>query len=253
MLSLDNRRPYKGSVFALYHVLYWAFKKNKGNIRHLRFSWYVDVNILVIQIHFKGSYMQKIQDLIEEIKNLEKRLTLEIQKKEEEFSYEIHGKKVTFEEEVKRYHKTLATKIYTYIFNAAWLNILTVPVIWFAIVPAVFLDIFVTIYQFICFPVYKIPKVQRNDYIVIDRYELKYLNAIEKLNCVYCGYFNGLFSYVQEIAARTEQHWCPIKHARRIGSIHSRYRKFLEYGDGDGYRNRVEEIRRDFEDLKQSQ
>ncbi|GBE31198.1 hypothetical protein BMS3Bbin05_00095 [bacterium BMS3Bbin05] len=194
--------------------------------------------------------MQKIQDLIEEIKNLEKRLSLEIQKKEEEFFYEIHGKKVTFEEKVREYHKTLATRIYTYILNAAWLNIITVPVIWFGVVAAVFLDLVVTIYQFICFPVYRIPKVQRNDYIVMDRHALKYLNAIEKLNCVYCGYFNGLIAYVQEIAARTEQYWCPIKHARKISSIHSRYRKFLEYGDGDEYRNRIEKIRKDFDDLK---
>ncbi len=194
--------------------------------------------------------MQKLHDLIEEIKNLEKRLSLEIQKKEEEFSYEIHGKKIAFEEKVKQYHETLATKIYTYVFNASWLNILTAPVIWFGLVAAVFLDIVITIYQFICFPVYKIPKVQRNDYIVIDRHELKYLNAIEKLNCVYCGYFNGLIAYVQEIAARTEQYWCPIKHAGKISSIHSRYKKFLEYGDGDEYRKRIEKIRRDFADLK---
>ena len=194
--------------------------------------------------------MQKIQDIIEEINNLEKRLSLEIQKKEKEFSYEIHGKKVTFEEEVKQYHKALATKTYKYIFNAEWLNILTVPIIWFGIVTAVLLDAFVTSYQFICFPVYKIPKVKRSEYIVMDRHALKYLNVIEKLNCMYCGYFNGLIDYVQEVAARTEQYWCPIKHAIRIRSIHSRYRKFLEYGDADEYRKRIEEVRRDFSDIK---
>ncbi|NOZ24660.1 MAG: hypothetical protein GXO94_00985 [Nitrospirae bacterium] len=193
--------------------------------------------------------MQKIQDLIEEIKNLEKRLSLEIQKKEKEFSYEIHGRKVTFEEKAKRYHKSMATRLYAYLFHAAWLNILTAPLIWSGLVVAVILDSFVSTYQFVCFPVYGIPKVKRGDYIVIDRHELKYLNAIEKLNCVYCGYFNGLVAYVQEIAARTEQYWCPIKHARRIGSIHSRYRKFLEYGDAESYRNRVEDVRRDFSDL----
>ena len=194
--------------------------------------------------------MKNIQDIMEQINNLQKRLSLEIQKKEEEFFYKIHGKKVEFEGATKRYHETLVTRIYTYIFNAAWLNILTAPVIWFCLVPAIFLDLVAAVYQAICFPVYKIPKVKRNDYIVIDRHALNYLNAIEKLNCVYCGYFNGLIAYVQEIAARTEQYWCPIKHARRIGTIHSRYKKFLEYGDGNEYRNKIEEIRRDFEDLK---
>src|SRR4030067_899800 len=189
--------------------------------------------------------MKNIPDLIEQIKNLEKILSLEIQKKEEEFFYKIHGKKVRFEESTKRYHKTLVSGIHTYLLNASLLNILTAPVIWFCLVPSVFLDITVTIYQIICFPVYKIPKVRRDDYIVIDRYALNYLNAMEKLNCVYCGYVNGLIAYVQEIAARTEQYWCPIKHARKIGSIHSRYNKFFEYGDGNEYRKKNETIRRD--------
>lgn len=34
---------------------------------------------------------------------------------------------------------------------------------------------------------------------------------MEKVNCVYCSYFNGLMSYLREIAGRTEQYWCPIR------------------------------------------
>ncbi len=194
--------------------------------------------------------MNNIHEIIEQIKKLEKKLSLEIQKKEDGFFYKLQGRKVYFEEVTKRYHRTLVTKISTYISNASYLNILTAPVIWFCLVPVVFMDLIITIYQAICFPLYGIPKVQRNDYIVIDRHALNYLNAIEKLNCVYCGYFNGLIAYVQEVSARTEQYWCPIKHARRIGAIHSRYKNFLEYGDGDEYKKRIEKIRRDFADLQ---
>ena len=61
--------------------------------------------------------MNKLQDIIEEIKKLEKELFLEIQKKEEEFFYKIKGKRVYFEEETKKYHKTLVTKVNTYILN----------------------------------------------------------------------------------------------------------------------------------------
>ena len=64
----------------------------------------------------------------------------------------------------------------------------------------------------------------------MDRRKLAYLNSIEKFNCVYCEYVNGLIAYVQEIAGRTEQYWCPIKHAMRVKSMHSRYRHFLDYG-----------------------
>lgn len=194
--------------------------------------------------------MNTIQDLIEQIKILEKRLTIEIQRKEAEFYYKIHGRKVYFEAATRQYHKTLVTHIHTYLREAEFLNIITAPVIWFCLLPAVFLDVMVTVYQAICFPVYKIPKVKRSEYIVIDRHALKYLNLIERANCTYCGYFNGLIAYVQEIAARTEQYWCPIKHARKIASIHSRYPKFVDFGDAEGFRKRIDEIRADFEDLK---
>jgi hypothetical protein len=33
--------------------------------------------------------------------------------------------------------------------------------------------------------------------------------------------------------------------------LHSRYRKFLKYGDAVGYKEILEEIRRDFNDLDQ--
>ena len=193
--------------------------------------------------------MQNIQEIIEQMKNLEKRLSIEIQKKEEEFFYKIKGRKVHFEEATKKYHETLMTKIHTYLYNAGLLKIIFAPVVWFCIIPAFFLDLVITVFQFICFPVYGIPKVNRSDYIILDRYALKYLNAIEKLNCVYCGYFNGLIAFVQEVAARAEQHWCPIKHARKISTIHSRYNKFFAYGDADSYKKEIERIKKDFKDL----
>ena len=195
--------------------------------------------------------MEKLQDLIEKIKTLENELSLEIQKKEEEFFYKIKGEKVYFEEAVKLQHKVLVNKIHNYIISAQLLNILTAPIVWLCLVPAVFMDVVVAVYHSICFRVYGIPRVRRDDYIVIDRHALSYLNPLEKLNCIYCGYFNGLIAYIQEIAARTEQYWCPIKHARRIGSIHSRYRKFFAYGDAVKYRKHIEEIRKDFDDLNQ--
>lgn len=123
-----------------------------------------------------------------------------------------------------------------YVLNAHPLVIVTAPVIYALIVPLVLLDLFVTIYQAVCFPAYGIPKVRRGDYLVFDRYHLAYLNTLEKLNCAYCSYANGLIAYVREIAGRTEQYWCPIKHARRVIGAHPRYATFEDYGDADGYR-----------------
>jgi hypothetical protein len=181
--------------------------------------------------------MNKMQNIIEEIKKLEKELLVEIEKKEEEFFYKIKGKKIYFEEEAKKYQKKFHVKLSSYLIHASFLNMITFPIIWFCLIPAICMDASATFYQMICFPIYGIPKVKRSEYIIIDRHSLQYLNIVEKLNCSYCGYFNGLLAYIQEIAARTEQYWCPIKHARKLAAIHSRYHKFMEYGDCKDYQD----------------
>jgi len=194
--------------------------------------------------------MNRLQDLIQEIKQLEDQLLEEIQRKQDALLYKVKGKKVTFEHQTRKYHKSLATRLPSYIFHASILNILTAPFIWLCIVPAVFMDAVVSLYQFVCFRVYGIPKVKRGDYIVVDRHNLSYLNIIEKMNCLFCGYFNGLIAYVQEIGARTEQHWCPVKHARKVSYIHARYHRFFEYGDARSYRDELKELKKDFGDLE---
>ena len=194
---------------------------------------------------------ERIEQLIKKIRQLENEVFQEIQKKERQFFYRIDQRKVLFEQEIKARHKKLVKTVRRYLYDARLKNIATVPVIWGCMLPALVMDLFATIYQRICFPVYGIPKVKRGRYIIIDRHALSYLNPIEKINCVYCAYFNGLLSYVQEIAARTEQYWCPIKHARRVKTIHSRYKYFFDYGDAENYRRRLQEVRSDFSDLEE--
>lgn len=43
---------------------------------------------------------------------------------------------------------------------------------------------------------------------------------------------------------------CPIRHALRMKSLHSRYRFYFEYGDAEHYRAQIEALRRPFEDIK---
>jgi hypothetical protein len=126
------------------------------------------------------------------------------------------------------------------VWNAGILHIITAPVIYSLIVPFALLDLFVTVYQSICFPVYQIEKVKRGDYLIFDRYHLAYLNTIEKINCAYCSYCNGLLAYVREIGSRTEQYWCPIKHARRVIAAHERYNLYADYGDAGAFRSRFD-------------
>ena len=192
----------------------------------------------------------RLEMLLEKFREVERELTEEMGKKQEEFFYTIHKKKVRFKREIKLQHKKLMITALQYIRAARPMAILTMPVIWSCLIPAILMDVTVTIYQTICFPVYGIPKVRRSDYVIIDRHNLSYLNFFEKINCMYCSYFNGLMGYAREMAARTEQHWCPIKHARKGGNIHSRYKYFLDYGDAKRYHDETETIRRNFEDLK---
>ena len=192
----------------------------------------------------------RLNEILSEIKELEKSIQEEIKRKEEEFRYRIRKRKVIFEEEVLLIQKTFSRGIVRYILGARPLNILSAPVIYSMIVPALLLDFFVTLYQLICFPIYGVPKVKRKDHIILDRHYLKYLNAIERLNCDYCSYFNGLASYISEIGARTEQYWCPIKHASGRARPHSRYHRFADYGDAAAYREKLDALRRKFEDAE---
>lgn len=193
--------------------------------------------------------MSKIDDLLVRMAELEQELAHELRQKQDEILFTIRRRKVLFSEEMRRRHRELAARWSDYVYDSGVMIILTIPVIWSALVPAIILDVVVAAYQWTCFPIYGIPRVRRGDYVVIDRHALQYLNFIEKLNCVYCGYFNGVMSYVREVAARTEQYWCPIRHARPVKSVHGRYQHFFAYGDAEGYRSRLAEVRRRFDDV----
>jgi len=120
-------------------------------------------------------------------------------------------------------------------------NLVAAPFIYGLIFPLAALDLFATVYQAVAFRLWDIPRVSRRDYVILDRHRLAYLNWVRKLNCLYCGYANGVLAYVTQIARRTEQYWCPIKHAVRIRNVDSRYLDFADYGDAD---NIEEEFRR---------
>ena len=188
----------------------------------------------------------RIDELIEEIRKLEEELEIESKRKREEFEFVIEEKRVRFAEEVMRLQRRLKTGLYHYITRAHPLNILIAPVIYSGFVPFLLLDLFLWIYQAACFPIYGIPKVRRSEFLVFDRTDLPYLNAVERFNCFYCSYANGMAAYAREIAARTEQYWCPIKHARRIRAGHDRYPRFFEYGDAESYRKGLERLRKEF-------
>jgi len=197
--------------------------------------------------------IDKLESVFIAFREAEVKLLRELQRKQQEFRYEVRKGKVHFSVEANVLQKGFLKHLSLFVRDAPLLVLLTTPLIWFCALPIVFLDLIITIYQSICFPIYGIPKVRRADFILLDRHRLTYLNLIEKLNCQYCAYANGIFAYVTEVAARTEQYWCPIKHALRMKGIHSRYQYFFDYGDAESYRTRIEQVRRDFKDLETKQ
>jgi len=182
-------------------------------------------------------------DLLERIAGLERELEGELTRRRALWRFRVDAGKVRFEREAHEVNRRLKQRLPAFLRESSPLTILTAPLIYSLIVPVALLDLWVTIYQAVCFRAYGIARVRRSAYIVIDRHALAYLNGVEKLNCVFCGYANGVFAYVREVAGRTEQYWCPIRHARRIRAPHPHYREFVEYGDAEGYKRKLIPLR----------
>ena len=185
----------------------------------------------------------RIDALIARIASLEHDLDDEFERARARWRYRIERGRVRFEREGLDTHRRFRQSLVRFLRESQLLSVLTAPAIYSLLIPIALLDLWVSVYQAICFRAYGIARVRRSAYIVIDRQHLAYLNAIEKLNCVYCGYANGVFAYVREVAGRTEQYWCPIRHATRVRGPHTHYREFVEYGDAEGYRERLIPLR----------
>lgn len=185
----------------------------------------------------------RLEALAEEIVRLQGELEREIERRRTTLGWRLRAGLVEFEEGVLTEHRRLRQGVGRFLGRSSFANVATAPVIYSLIIPLVLIDVWVSLYQAICFRAWRIPRAPRSKYVVLDRGRLAYLNGIEAMNCVFCEYANGVVAYVREVASRTEQYWCPIKHALRVSDPHERYARFLEYGDAEGYRARLEAFR----------
>lgn len=193
----------------------------------------------------------RFDELLDRLRTVQQELEQEVDnllvEKQKKFKYTLRRGKIEFEREMRRLQRRQRTGLWRYLRQTPLAYIVSAPVIYAMVIPLAILDLSMTLYQQICFRIYGIPLVPRGDYLVIDRGHLAYLNVIEKLNCTYCGYGNGVIAYGREITARTEQFWCPIKHARRAPGAHDRIEKYFDYGDVEAWRQGLERVRRDWE------
>lgn len=185
---------------------------------------------------------KNIDEILTKIRELEDELEDEYRQTRNEWG----RKKLELAEEFQRQQRRYKTGLFRFLLRSRLLVALTAPIIYAGWIPFLVMDVFVTFYQAICFPIYRIPKVRRSDYLVFDREDLPYLNIIEKFNCFFCSYGNGVAAYTREVAARTEQYWCPIKHARRLAAAHDRYPNFFDHGDAQAYQQGLNRLRKQY-------
>tara|TARA_R110002073_G_scaffold3282_9_gene22160 strand:- start:11 stop:631 length:621 start_codon:yes stop_codon:yes gene_type:complete len=194
----------------------------------------------------------QINQLLEKIHSLEVELEEELAERRRSYGYKLQQGRLFISREARERQAALKLGLRRYLIDSGVLTILTAPFIYAVAIPVFLLDLVASLYQAVCFRVYEVKQVKRRDYVVFDRHRLPYLNLIQKVNCFYCSYANGVIAYVHEIASRTEQYWCPIKHAARLQGTHRRYGEFLEYGDVGDYPNSLEAQRnrlRDEDDI----
>lgn len=182
---------------------------------------------------------ERMMALYDKFQEMESDIEHDLEAQRIKFKYVVEQRRVRFDAAIREHQKTLRRSVRRFLRESTLPAMLVSPAVYIVIVPLLILDLMLYVFQCVCSPVYGIPKVRRADYVVLDRHKLAYLNPIEKLNCYYCGYANGLLAYARAIAGGAEAHWCPIKHALKTRGAHRQYYGFADFGDGEGYRRRL--------------
>jgi hypothetical protein len=185
----------------------------------------------------------KINNMIADIETMKAKLGEEIAKQEDHASYEIKNGYVKFEKEIFARQQENMKSLWQWFTETPLLHLLSSPVVYMMVFPAMLLDVMLFIYAKVVSNIFKFSFPPRKEYVVFDRQYLGYLNSMEKLNCMYCSYFNGLMAYASAIASRTEYYFCPIKHAKKVAYKHEYYDAFLGYGEEEKYQERLKKLR----------
>ena len=186
---------------------------------------------------------ETIKNMIADIEAMKAKLGEEIDKQEAHLSYDIKNGYVSFEKEMMAKQQENMKSLWQWFTETPLLHLLSSPVVYMMVFPAMLLDVMLFIYTNVVSRVFKFDFLPRNAYVVFDRQYLGYLNSMEKLNCMYCSYFNGLTAYASAVAGRTELFFCPIKHAKKIAYKHEYYDAFLGYGDEEKYQKKLKKLR----------
>ena len=194
----------------------------------------------------------KIKQIQEKIDELEQALQHEQERLAEKYGFSIRQKRIEFLQKFRERNRTFRIPTWKYAIPVNIRHVLSIPFIYVMIVPTIILDLFLTMFNWIALPLYHIPVVKRGDYIVYDRQFLDYLNHIQKINCLYCTYVNGVFAYAVEIGGRTERYWCPIKAAHKRPAGNKWYADYADYGNPEQWLEKFNNLDA-FEKLEEKQ
>ena len=95
-----------------------------------------------------------IEALQNRIRLLEDQIESEVQRRRESLHADFENTRIRFEREVIAAQKRFKAGLLSYVWHSSLLTILTAPIIYAGIVPLLLMDLFVTVYQAVCFPVY---------------------------------------------------------------------------------------------------
>ena len=115
-----------------------------------------------------------VDRIVSAIHEAEEALSEDVRDQQQRWQYGLHRGRVWFDKEVRHAQKQLKQSIASFLRHGSVLNLLTTPIIYSLSLPFVLLDIWVSLYQWICFPIYGIDRVAHGRYFVIDRHKLGY-------------------------------------------------------------------------------
>ncbi len=140
-----------------------------------------------------------IREILLKMESLNADLKEEYARLSQKYGFSFQKKRIIFLEEFRKRNKSFRFPAWKYAIPTNIRHFFSIPFIYGMIIPTVILDIFLIIYQAAAFRLYRIPLVKRSEYVVFDRRFLDYLNFVQKVNCLYCSYVNGVFAFAVEV------------------------------------------------------
>ena len=143
------------------------------------------------------------QDLTNRIKALEKELQSALTSKAQEFEYSFASGKARFEKAVLEKHRNLKYRLPSYLLHGRFPGLPDRSDHLFGHRPLPAARSFPDGLSGNLFPGLRNSEGPSSGlHHAFDRGGLKYLNLLERLNCAYCSYGNGVLAYGVEVAAR---------------------------------------------------